>query len=157
MDDRQQSFVTAFGNLAVSSGFKRLHGLIIGLLLSSHDPLSLDEIATILNRSKGLMSETTRRLQSLGYIKKADGPVSRKDYYIADPDLFISVYRDSIAAARRNAEMAQRFLDELEGVRSKDVARWKENLRVMDVFYNRLLIHQAKFEQDWNELSRSGI
>jgi HTH-type transcriptional regulator, glycine betaine synthesis regulator len=155
MDVRQQSFVTAFGNLATSSGFKRLHGLIIGLLLSSQSPLSLDEIAAHLNRSKGLMSETTRRLQSLGYIKKADGPVSRKDYYVADPDLFMSAFRDGIAAARRNAEMAQKFLDELEGVRTKEVVRWKENLRVMDVFYNRLIIHQSKFEQDWNELSRS--
>jgi DNA-binding transcriptional regulator GbsR (MarR family) len=155
MDDRQQNFVTAFGNLAVSSGFKRLHGLIIGLLLSSPSPLSLDEIAAQLNRSKGLMSETTRRLQSLGYIKKADGPVNRKDYYVADPDLFLSVFRDNIAAARRNAEVAQKFLDELEGVRAKEVSRWKENLRVMDVFYNRLLIHHAKFEQDWNELRRT--
>jgi DNA-binding transcriptional regulator GbsR (MarR family) len=154
MDARQQNFVTAFGNLAASSGFKRLHGLIIGLLLSSPSPLSLDEIAGLLNRSKGLMSETTRRLQSLGYIKKVDGPTSRKDYYIADPDLFMSVFRDGVAAARRNAEMAQKFLDELEGVNAKDAARWKENLRVMDVFYNRLIIHQAKFEKDWKGILR---
>jgi DNA-binding transcriptional regulator GbsR (MarR family) len=147
MDARQQNFVSAFGNLAASSGFKRLHGVIIGLLLSSPSPLSLDEIAGLLNRSKGLMSETTRRLQSLGYIKK--------DYYIADPDLFLSVFRDSVAVAKRNAEIAQKFLDELEGINAKDAARWKENLRVMDVFYNRLIIHQAKFERDWNGLSKT--
>jgi hypothetical protein len=26
---------------------------------------------------------------------------------------------------------------------------------VMDVFYNRLIIHQAKFERDWNGLSKT--
>lgn len=152
MDARQKSFVGEFGNLYAAYGFKRLHGLVIGLLLSSETPLCLDDIARLLNRSKGLISETARRLNSLGYIKKADGPESRKDYYIADADIFINVFHFNAAVVRKNLDLAESFLHKLDAPGSKGLNRLRQNLLVMLTFYKEMSEWHEDFEQRWNKL-----
>jgi HTH-type transcriptional regulator, glycine betaine synthesis regulator len=147
----QKKFIEEFGNLYAAYGLKRLNGLIIGLLLSSEGPHSLDEISTILNRSKGLISEATRRLNALGYIKKIEGPESRKDYYTADADIFINVFHFNMQTVRKNLEIADRFQHELERQPKKDSARWRANLEVMNTFYTQMSEFYDGFEELWNK------
>ena len=58
----QKEFVEAFGGLYAAYGWKRLDGLIIGLMLAKAETLSLDEICAALGRSKGPISESVRQL-----------------------------------------------------------------------------------------------
>ncbi|MCX6136262.1 MAG: hypothetical protein NTV54_02040 [Ignavibacteriales bacterium] len=147
----QKQFIEEFGNLYAAYGLKRLNGLLIGLLLSSEGPLSLDEISTVLNRSKGLISDATRRLNVLGYIKKIEGPESRKDYYTADADIFINVFHFNMQTVRKNLEIADRFQHELERQPKKDAGRWKTNLSVMNAFYKQMSDFYDGFEDLWNK------
>ena len=145
----QQRFIEDFGNLYASYGFKRMNGLIIGLLLSSSDPLSLGDIAKQLNRSKGLISEAVRRLNSMSLIKKTNGPDSRKDYYTADESIFINFFHVNMGAVRKNVVIAEQFLHELEADKSAATKRWKHNLIVMDAFYQQMSAFYNGFEATW--------
>jgi len=151
LDTRQRQFIEEFGNLYATYGLKRLSGLVIGLLLSSPGPLSLDEIARHLRRSKGLISETTRRLNSLGYIKKIEGPESRKDYYIADSDIFINVFHFNMATVRKNLAIADQFIHHLDGSKGTALDRWRENLHIMMRFYELMSEFYNGFDTRWNE------
>jgi DNA-binding transcriptional regulator GbsR (MarR family) len=146
----RKKFISDMGNLYASYGLNRLNGLLLGLLLASEDPMSLDEICKALNRSKGLISEATRRLHSLGYIKKTEGPESRRDYYTADRDLFINVFHFNMATVRKNLTIADASLQALEGA-SGSTPRWKENLEYMKKFYEQMNEFYAGFDELWSK------
>lgn len=148
---RQKLFVEEFGNLYASYGFKRLNGLIIGLLLTTPEPLSLGEICVRLNRSKGLISEATRRLNSLGFIKKSSGADSRKDYYSADSEIFINVFHFNMQTVRKNISIAESFLHELQGDKSQQSKRWKDNLMMMESFYETMNDFYHEFDVIWRK------
>jgi DNA-binding transcriptional regulator GbsR (MarR family) len=152
---QQKLFIEEFGNLYASYGFKRMTGLLIGLLLTTPDPLSLGEICRLLNRSKGLISEATRRLNSLGFIKKSSGADSRKDYYIADGDIFINVFHFNMATVRKNISIAEHFINEFANDNTAERKRWKENLRTMDAFYEELNQFYINFDIIWRKKKKA--
>jgi DNA-binding transcriptional regulator GbsR (MarR family) len=145
----RKKFINDMGNLYASYGLKRLNGLLIGLLLAAEEPMSLDDICKALNRSKGLISEATRRLHSLGYIRKMEGPKSRRDYYTADHELFINVFHFNMATVRKNLAIAAESLHALHAVNLPS-PRWRENLVQMQTFYEQMNEFYAGFEEQWN-------
>lgn len=149
----QKRFVQEFGNLYASYGLKRLNGLIIGLLLSSEVPVSLGDIARLLNRSKGLISEAVRRLHSLGFIKKIEGPHSRRDYYTADESTFLNVFHFNMTTVRKNIALADQFLHDI-GI-SRNNQTWKRRLQYMDAFYRQMNSFYASFERTWTNRKRT--
>lgn len=151
----QKLFIEEFGNLYASYGFKRMNGLIIGLLLTTPEPLSLGEICRLLNRSKGLISEATRRLNTLGFIKKSGGADSRKDYYIADADIFINVFHFNMGTVRKNISIAESFLHQLDGDSSAESKRWKENLAMMEAFYEHMNDFYKEFDTVWRKKKKN--
>jgi DNA-binding transcriptional regulator GbsR (MarR family) len=155
LSPQQRLFVEEFGNLYASYGFKRMNGLIIGLLLTTPEPLSLGEICRLLNRSKGLISEATRRLNSLGFIKKSSGANSRRDYYIADDEIFINVFHFNMGTVRKNISLAESFLHELHNDRSAVSKRWKENLAMMEIFYEQMNNFYKQFDTVWRKKKKS--
>jgi len=150
----QKQFIEEMGNLYAMYGLSRLNGMLIGLLLSCEEALSLDEISAHLNRSKGLISQATRRLNTTGYIKKIEGPESRKDYYIADYDIFINVFHFNMTTVRKNLSIADQFLH-LVKPDGKASARWKENLEVMEFFYTNMNEFYEGFDTRWSELKKT--
>jgi HTH-type transcriptional regulator, glycine betaine synthesis regulator len=155
LDPRQRQFIEEFGNLYAAHGLKRLSGMLIGLLMASDGPLSLDEICHHLRRSKGAISEATRRLNSFGMIKKIEGPESRKDYYIADTDIFINVFHFNMATVRKNLAIADQFQHLLEGVSAKQHPRWRDNLKVMESFYQLMTEFYEGFDARWSGQKKS--
>jgi DNA-binding transcriptional regulator GbsR (MarR family) len=155
LSPQQKLFVEEFGNLYASYGFKRMNGLIIGLLLTTPEPLSLGEICRLLSRSKGLISEATRRLNSLGFIKKSSGADSRKDYYIADDEIFINVFHFNMGAVRKNISIAESFLLQLNNDKSNEAKRWKENLLMMETFYDHMNDFYKEFDTVWRKKKKT--
>jgi DNA-binding transcriptional regulator GbsR (MarR family) len=107
-----------------------------------------------LNRSKGLISEAVRRLNSMGLIKKMDGPDSRKDYYSADESIFMNVFHFNMSTVRKNIAIAEQFLHELNGSRSEETKRWRRNLQHMDVFYQQMNTFYDGFDKQWRAKKR---
>ena len=91
----RDDFLLAMGRISDFWGFNKAMGLIYGVLYLNSGPLSLDEIATSLNMSKGNVSLNVRSLERWGLIKKVSQRSDRKDYYEADSD-FWRIARDII-------------------------------------------------------------
>ncbi len=63
-------------------------GQIFGLLYLSTEPLSLNQMSSVLRISKGSTSVGTRQLATWGAIRKVWIPGDRRDYYQVNEDLW---------------------------------------------------------------------
>jgi DNA-binding transcriptional regulator GbsR (MarR family) len=91
----RDEFLLAMGRISEFWGFNKAMGHIYAVLYLNSVSLSLDEIATSLNMSKGNVSLNVRSLERWGLIKKVNQRSDRKDYYEAESD-FWRMARDII-------------------------------------------------------------
>lgn len=104
-------FVHAFAVLSLP----RSIGEIYGLLFSTEEPLSLDDIIVRLRISKGSASEGLRWLRSLGAVNPVYLPGVRKEHFTAETSLrkLASGYlRDRIHPHMENGPERLRLLEE---------------------------------------------
>jgi DNA-binding transcriptional regulator GbsR (MarR family) len=150
----EEELIQEFGNLYETYGLKRLEGLIVGLLLTQDEPVSLDDMVDLLNHSKGPISVAVRRLDDIGLIKKVAGPVNRRNYYAAHPDLFYNNFKFNMETVRKNREIAERFLERIaeEGEEGRDET--VENLKHMRLFYRHMENFYQDFSEKWKQVKR---
>lgn len=148
----QRDLIEEFGNIYEGYGLSRLKGLIVGLLLTQADPLSLDEIATLLNRSKGPISSTIRELASIGLVRKVNGPENRRDYYVAHPDLFLNNFKFNLATVHKNRRTVEQFLREMEATGEATYQAAIERLRSMEAFYWLMEQFYEGFTRKWERV-----
>lgn len=89
--------VECTGRLFQKVGLPRSEGQIYGLLYLSQKPLTLDDMVSALELSKGSASTATRHLMSLGAIRHVWVPGERKDYFESMGDIgsvLRSVYQE---------------------------------------------------------------
>jgi len=82
-----QEMVEVGGRVCQVLGLPRSTGQIFGLLYLSTEPLSLNQMSSMLGISKGSASMGTRHLASWGSIRKVWVPGDRRDYYEVVEDL----------------------------------------------------------------------
>lgn len=158
----QGEFVEAFGNLYAAYGWKRLDGLILGLLFARARALSLDEICEALGRSKGPISESVRQLAGKGMLRKVAGSENRRDYYAVDSDLFHHNHLLNMQTVRRNRAIAEEFLARQSEVpalaASGELEGMRKNLRHMHAFYTLMEQFYHDFSAQWAaERQRLGV
>jgi len=149
VDQLRRSLVEEFGNIYENYGLARLKGLIVGLLLAYDEPLSLDDMAEKLGRSKGPISQTVRELALAGLVRKVDGEHARRDYYAADADLFYNNFRRNMRTVVKNRTTAEYFLGELDRI-GDDANGLRANLDHMRTFYALMEDFYARFEEEWD-------
>ncbi|MDT8325530.1 MAG: winged helix DNA-binding protein [Bacteroidota bacterium] len=153
MDERSaelhREFVDAFGSLYAAYGWKRLDGLIIGLLMARAETLSLDEICEALGRSKGPISESVRQLADKGLLRKMPGRENRRAYYAVDPELFHHNHLQNMMVVRKNRQIAEHFLASSAGVEGTEGMR--SNLRSMHAFYTLMESFYSDFSARWQD------
>lgn len=143
----QKDFIEAFGNLYSSYGWKRLDGLIIGLLIARAETLSLDEICEALGRSKGPISETVRHLSEHGLIHKVGGEEHRRNYYTVDHDVFFQNHLRNMQTVRKNRSIAEQYLQMTAN--SEDLGGMRHHLRTMHSFYTLMESFFSEFSARW--------
>lgn len=74
-------FIERLGLYFEEFGLPRISGRLLGLLLISERPLSLDEIATELQVSRASVSTNARSLTKTRLIERVSFPGDRRDYY----------------------------------------------------------------------------
>ena len=152
LDQLRGSLIEEFGNIYENYGLARLKGLIVGLVLAHEEPLSLDDMAEKLGRSKGPISQTVRELALAGLVRKVDGEHVRRDYYVADPALFYNNFRRNMRTVVKNRTTAEFFLAELEGLDEGETLRIRfEHMRA---FYALMEEFYGRFSEEWKEAKR---
>lgn len=152
----EEELIQEFGNIYESHGLKRLQGLIVGLLLTQRDPASLDDMVDLLGHSKGPISISVRRLADIGVVRKVDGPVNRRNYYVAHPDIFYNNFKFNMATVRRNRSLAERYLNR---IRSSKVTNSEtvKNLEHMHAFYQLMESFYQDFSKRWEEVKQARL
>src|SRR4051812_47837759 len=80
-------FITFAGDVAEMVSYNRSLGQLYGLLFISPEPLSLEDIASTCQMSKGNASIHLRILENWNAVQRSSKPGTRKDYYVANPDI----------------------------------------------------------------------
>ena len=103
-------FVENMGMIMERYGIARIGGRIMGLFMVNDDPLSLDEIAQLLNVSRASVSTNLRISEMSGMAARVSLPGDRRDYYAGTKDMWIQGIKISkqdgvaqIAVAARTA------------------------------------------------------
>lgn len=81
MEESTTTLVERFGLRFEADGLPRIAGRMLGLLLVSAEPRSLDELADELQASKTSVNTNARLLERMGAVERATKPGDRRDYY----------------------------------------------------------------------------
>lgn len=87
MPDAAEEFIEGMGRRFEEEGVPRIAGRMLGLMMVNEEPCSLDEMAEVLQVSKGSVSSNARLLEQWGVAERTTRPGDRRDYYQLAPDM----------------------------------------------------------------------
>lgn len=140
-------FIEGMSRIAQFWGMPKALGAIYGAVYLSAEPLSLDDLVVQAQVSKGAVSTHIRALERLQMVRREFKRGDRKDYYVAEPDLWRVV--KGVLEQRRKTEFGSALgsvsesleLLELSKPRHGDAATaafYRERLKSMQSFFNLL-------------------
>ncbi|MEK9501877.1 GbsR/MarR family transcriptional regulator [Gaopeijia maritima] len=139
--DRTAALVEAIGRKFETDGYPRTAGRMVGFLLLSEHPYSLDELADELKVSKGSVSGNARMLDRLGVLQRVTRPGDRRDYYRLADDLHLRMVELKRQKLERTRELLREALDTTP---PPDV---RNRLRRYHDFFDYLVTEVRKVEQ----------
>ncbi len=110
-----ESTVAGLGRLARFFGFSEVMGRLYGTLMLSPEPMSLDDLASSLEISKGSVSMNMRALERWGMAKEVWMRGERKKYYRAESDLWQVILNVLGSREQREVQVALEVLNESIG------------------------------------------
>jgi DNA-binding transcriptional regulator GbsR (MarR family) len=88
LEEAQEKFVSEWGRLSCNWGVNKAMGQIHAYLLINSDATNCDQIMEKLEMSRGNVNMNLKNLIHWGLVKKSSVKGCRKDYYIAEKDLW---------------------------------------------------------------------
>ncbi|MDX2306481.1 MAG: transcriptional regulator [Microscillaceae bacterium] len=88
LEEAKEQFVQTWGTLGTNWGINRTMAQIHALLMISPQPLSTEEIMEQLKISRGNTNMNTRELIAWGLVHKELKPGERKEYFVAEKDIW---------------------------------------------------------------------
>ncbi len=88
LEEAQEKFVLEWGRLSCNWGVNKAMGQIHAFLLISANSLNCDQIMDKLEMSRGNVNMNVKNLVHWGLLKKSSVKGCRKDYYVAEKDLW---------------------------------------------------------------------
>ncbi|MAT57225.1 MAG: MarR family transcriptional regulator [Melioribacteraceae bacterium] len=147
----KKEIILNFGHAYKAFGLSKLMGHVIALLISSDEPLSLDEIAKTLKRSKGPVSQIMRRLRDRNLIRRVWHTNSRKDYYEIQPEIFENAFRNNQELIKANTRLAKQLKSTVSKEKSKSLKFLELRLMEMQMFYELTEKYNEKFLNEWSK------
>ncbi len=114
--EAKRQFIQTWGQLGSEWGINRTMAQIHSLLLISSKPLSAEEVMAELQISRGNVNMNLRELINWTLVYKELVPGDRKEYFIAEKDIWEIAKRVARERKRREIEPVRRVLDQLEKV-----------------------------------------
>ncbi|OJV52944.1 MAG: transcriptional regulator [Bacteroidetes bacterium 43-16] len=154
LEEAKDKFIQTWGSLATSWGINRTMAMVHALLLVSEAPLSTDEIMEALLISRGNANMNVRELMDWGIVKKELKMGERKEFFVADKDIW-NVFKQIVKERRkRELEPLVSSLEELRQIDgktadSKDFLKLIDNLTGVTSKANVLLDLAIKSDENW--------
>ena len=145
--DVNDSTVAGLGRLARFFGFSDVMGRLYGTLLLSPQALSLDDLASSLEISKGSVSMNMRSLERWGMAKEVWVRGERKKYYMAEADLWQVIRNVLGSRERREVQLALQVLGEsIEKLKTAEGELSPEERELARYYLQRIAELQSFFQ-----------
>ncbi|MCW3103559.1 MAG: transcriptional regulator [Bacteroidetes bacterium] len=154
--ESREKFISAWGTLGTSWGINRTMAQVHALLLISADALTAEEIMEELNISRGNTNMNVRTLIDWGLVQKELRPGERKEYFVAEKDIY-KVFKQ-IAKERRKRELEPIFkvLEDVKAVegdkRDRNIKAFVDTIEQIERFTrkaDRTLETLIKADENW--------
>ncbi len=113
-DEAKKQFIQTWGTLGSEWGINRTMAQIHALLLISPEAVSTDEIMEELQISRGNANMNLRELITWDLIRKELVPADRKEYFVAEKDIWEVARRIATERKRREIEPVKHVLAKLK-------------------------------------------
>ncbi len=147
----KHAVIKNFGVAYRAFGLSKLMGHIVALLIYSAEPISLEEIAKSLHRSKGPVSQILRRLRDRNLIRRVWQPTSRKDFYEIQPEVFEIAFRNNFELIKSNTRLARQLKSIVTKEKNSGFEMLKMRMTEMEKFYETMEKHHENFLKEWNK------
>lgn len=152
--EAKQKFIQAWGTLGSSWGINKAMAQIHALLLISKESLSAEEIMEELQMSRGNVNMNIRALMDWGIVHKESRMGERKEFFIADKDVWELARQVSKERRRREIEPIIKVLEQVQNVDGEDihVREFKEvtkDLKDFSYKVDTVLEKFVKSDQNW--------
>lgn len=113
VNEAKDRFIQAWGTLGSHWGINRTMAQVHALLLVSSPPLSAEEIMEQLKISRGNANMNIRALIDWGLVFKELKPGERKEYFVAEKDMWEVVRQITIQRKKKELEPLLKVLNEI--------------------------------------------
>ncbi|MBR9923200.1 MAG: transcriptional regulator [Bacteroidetes bacterium] len=154
LDEGKERFIQSWGALGSNWGVSRTMAQIHALLLLSPKALSADEVMEALSVSRGNANMNIRALIDWGLVYKELKSGERKEYFVAEKDIWEVVKKIITQRKKKELEPMLRVLDEVSGVEgnSEDAEEFRKMVREIKLFSNKAdstLDRLVKADSNW--------
>ncbi|WP_315820569.1 GbsR/MarR family transcriptional regulator [Paraflavitalea speifideaquila] len=156
LSDAKLKFIDSWGSFGTHWGINRTMAQIHALLLVSPDPLSQDDIMEQLSVSRGNVNMNIRDLIDWGLVERTSIPGERKEYFIAEKDIWKVATTIIKERKRRELDPMLKLMDQLAAVegdkKDKEVKQFVETMQGIKRFGNqadKMLDVLVKADENW--------
>lgn len=137
--EAKEKFLQAWGTLGSDWGINRTMAQIHALLLISPKALSVKDIMDELQISIGNANMNLRALMDWGLVYKELKPGERKEFFVAEKDMWEVIKKIIINRKRKELEPALKVLDEVTAVEgdSPEIQEFTKNVQQIRLFSNK--------------------
>ena len=118
--EAQSEFIQLWGNFGSQWGINKTMAQVHALLLTSDEALSTDEIMESLAISRGGANVNLRELMVWNLVYKTAKPGDRKEFFVAEKDIWEVAKRITRERQRREIEPLMHHLNRLKNVDEAD-------------------------------------
>lgn len=134
LSEAKEKYIQTWGTFATNWGINRTMAQVHALLIASEKSLSTDEVMQQLEISRGNANMNIRALMDWGIVKKEFVRGDRKEYFIAEKDVWFLFKQITKERRKREIEPVISFLEELKDIEDKDAEGAEEFIRLMNDF-----------------------
>ncbi|UBM57966.1 transcriptional regulator [Marinilongibacter aquaticus] len=155
LQEAKEKFIHTWGTLATQWGINRTMSQIHALLLLSPSALNADQIMAELQISRGNVNMNLRELMSWNLIFKQLIPGERKEYFVAEKDIWKVARQIAKERRRREIEPIINTMEEIKSELAPDTQEKKEMLKIIEdigkvtQFANDTIESVLKAEESW--------
>jgi HTH-type transcriptional regulator, glycine betaine synthesis regulator len=140
-------FVEAWGYMGVLWGINRSMARVHAFIIMNSEPVDLDQVAKRLNISRGNASMCLKELRNWGVIRRVHLSGDRRDFYVAEQDVWKMFFRIGVERKKREFDPAlhalRHILSEADLEQDKKVqlrlTQMEEILSMVNRILNRFL------------------
>jgi len=134
LSEAKEKYIQTWGTFATNWGINRTMAQVHALLLANGKPLSTDEVMEQLKISRGNANMNLRALIDWGIVKKEFVKGERKEYFVAEKDVWYLFKQITKERRKREIEPVISFLEELKNIEDNNSQEAKEFIKLMNDF-----------------------